>query len=328
MSGTKQRVRGVVVTGANSGLGFEAAAQFAAAGYDSATLVCRTLDKAQDAKARLAGRNGQDVFHPVGADIADLASVDAAAGELIAAGRQFDVLVLNAGVMPSDKSIQSRDGYDIAYAAALVGHHRLTMRLIDAKLLANGARIVIAGSEAARGDVPGISLPDYRRTATTEFGGDVEATLSAYLRGDMPRPRAAMSVYAMSKLMVAWWAASLSRQLPAGTTVNAISPGGTPATNFARNASIGMRAAMSVMSVIGPPFGLMHTVRTGARRYLDAASFGDEVNGQFLASRPKKFTGALVPVTTPAVLDEEAQAALWSILSASSVAEKPVGAAA
>ena len=132
-----------------------------------------------------------------------------------------------------------------------------------------------------------------------------------------------MSVYAMSKLMVAWWAASLSRELPDGTTVNAVSPGGTPATNFARNAPLGMRVMMSVMTVMGPIFGMMHSVRAGARRYVDAASFDDSINGQFLASPPKKMTGALTPVTIARVLDEEAQAALWSTLTTASKASTP-----
>ena len=54
--------RTALVTGANSGLGFEAAAQLAEMGYGSVTLATRTQDKADGAAAALRERTGVDVF--------------------------------------------------------------------------------------------------------------------------------------------------------------------------------------------------------------------------------------------------------------------------
>ena len=311
--GTKSS-RSVLITGANSGLGFEAAAQFTGSGSQRVILVCRDLPKAVEAKSRLVERSGADIFEPLGIDISDMASVEEGARQLAAQGEVIDVLILNAGVMPGQAVTKTRDGYDLTYATALVGHHLLTMRLLEAGLLAKNARIVIAGSEAARGDVLGMTLPDYHRLAATEFNGDLQAMIVSFLHGEAPVRHKWSNSYATGKMMVAWWAAALSRVLPAGTIVNAVSPGGTPATNFARDAGFLMRTMMSVMTLVGPATGMMHTVRVGARRYVDAASFDDSINGQFLASPPKKMTGKLVRVATASVLDEKAQSALWSAL--------------
>lgn len=49
----------VLVTGANSGLGFEAAAQLAEAGWGKVILACRTVEKAEAAKAKLVERTGK-----------------------------------------------------------------------------------------------------------------------------------------------------------------------------------------------------------------------------------------------------------------------------
>lgn len=310
-----EKAKSVLVTGANSGLGFEAAAQFAEDGYARVVLICRTREKADDAKTRLVARVGKDVFEPIEADVSDFASVDAAVRELIDVGVPFNAVILNAGVLPKDTVEITRDGYDIGYGASLVGNHRFVTQLLGAGLIATNGRIVVAGSEAARGDVSGVRLPDYRGISNSNYGGNIERTLAAFLSGDEPTPRARMSVYAMSKLMVAWWAAELSQTLPNGTTVNTVSPGGTPGTGFARTSGVGMRVMMRVMSVLGPLFGVMHTVDVGARRYFDAVQFGSEINGQFLASAPRKFTGALLRVDSEGIRDRDAQQALWRLLA-------------
>ena len=104
----------------------------------------------------------------------------------------------------------------LPYSTALVGHHLLTMRLLEAGLLAKNARIVIAGSEAARGNVLGMTLPDYHRLAATEFNGDLQAMIVSFLHGEAPVRHKWSNSYATGKMMVAWWAAALSRVLPAG----------------------------------------------------------------------------------------------------------------
>ena len=65
--------RTALVTGANSGLGLEAAAQLADAGYDTVIITARTEAKAQAAREELLARTGKDVFETLRIDNDDLA---------------------------------------------------------------------------------------------------------------------------------------------------------------------------------------------------------------------------------------------------------------
>ena len=143
-----------LVTGANSGLGFEAAAQLAEAGYGRVILACRTLEKAETAKKRLAGRVGSDPFETLEVDVSSIASAQAASDELVSRGDPIDALLLNAGMLSGDTMNKSADGLEMSFASSIIGHHVMTIRLLNAGILPQGARVVIAGSEAARDDLP------------------------------------------------------------------------------------------------------------------------------------------------------------------------------
>ena len=75
-------VKTALVTGANSGLGFEAAAQLAEAGWGKVILACRSEDKAEAARARLIKRTGKDPFSGLAVDTAEVASAKAACDRL------------------------------------------------------------------------------------------------------------------------------------------------------------------------------------------------------------------------------------------------------
>ena len=87
-----------LVTGANAGLGFDAAAQLAERGYGHIILACRTIEKAEAARQQLVERVGNDVFDVLAIDVADLDASKKAAETLIENGRTIDLLVLNAGL--------------------------------------------------------------------------------------------------------------------------------------------------------------------------------------------------------------------------------------
>ena len=86
-----------LVTGANAGLGFEASAQLAEAGYGRVILACRTLEKAEAAKRALAARVGSDPFETLAVDVSSIESAKAASDELVRRGHSIDALLLNAG---------------------------------------------------------------------------------------------------------------------------------------------------------------------------------------------------------------------------------------
>ncbi len=283
----------VLVTGANSGVGFEAAAQLAESGWGTVILACRTIEKAEAARAALRDRVGKDVFVTLAIDTSEAKAAQAAADELIARGTIVDGLVLNAGAS-SSQAHYNEDGVEITWASTLVGHHVLTMRLWEAGLLGPHARIIIAGSEGARGTLPGMTLHDVAGLAQARFGGDKTAAIVALAKTEAQDGFANMHEYVTAKLVVAWWAGALGRRLPQGMTANAVSPGSAPGSNFARGAGFSMKVMMAFMKVLGPMMGMAGSLEAAARRYVDALAFDDDENGQFYATaHPKKLVGPM-----------------------------------
>lgn len=302
-----------LVTGANSGLGFEASAQLAEQGYQRVIITARTEEKAAAARDELLARTGKDVFETLTLDNDDLATVASGAAELAEHGGTINVLLLNAGISPPKALIKTAQGIEGTVASTLLGHHLLTIRLLEGDLLGGHARIVIAGSEAARGDVPTFHPLDVDAFANEHFEGDLEAAIEAQILMEAPAVYKPSNVYATAKVFVAWWAAELARRLPEGTTVNAVSPGSTPDTNAIRNAPFYMRYLMMPMFKLMP--GMSHSVEDGAARYLEAAGYGDDVSGKFFASPPKKMVGPLVEIDLDHLDNLAAQRALWNVTS-------------
>ena len=304
-------IRTALVTGATSGLGFEAAAQLAEGGVSKVMITGRSAEKAEAAKRSLTERTGRDVFVPVVLDNDNLATVEAASKLLAASGGSIDFLLLNAGIVSPSKATMSKDGIERTISSTLIGHHVLTARLLEAGLLGPSARIVIAGSEAARGDVPGFAPVDFRALAG-EIGGTLTTAVEAQMRMSAPAKYKSGDVYATAKVLVAQWAAELARRVPSGMAVSAVSPGSTPDTDAIRNGTFVMRYLMMPLFKLIP--GMSHSVVSGARRYLDAADRGTEVTGQFLGSAPKKMTGELRTLKYPHIEGKDLQKAAWDVI--------------
>jgi NAD(P)-dependent dehydrogenase (short-subunit alcohol dehydrogenase family) len=312
---SNNRTRTALVTGANSGLGFEAAAQLAETGYRKVTITARTPEKASTARDELTTRTGRDIFETLVLDNALPDTIEAAAAELIERDDQIDVLLLNAGIAPTPKVAHTPDGIETTVASTLTGHHLLTVRLLEAGLLSEHARIVIAGSEAARGDVPMMNPVDLPEFASEHFEGNLEAAIEAQVRMESPAKYKSGDVYATAKMFVAWWAAELARKLPDGMTVTAVSPGSAPDTNAVRNAPLYMRRVMIPLFKVMPArMAMAGTVAEAANRYVQAAHFDTDASGKFFASKPKKMVGELVEVDLAHIEDRAGQEALWSVV--------------
>ena len=305
---SQQAQRTALVTGASSGLGFETAVQLGDAGYDRVIVTARTINKAAATKSRLEQQTGRKVFETLVLDNDQLASVEEAAGELAGRDVAIDTLILNAGIAAPPQLRRSSDGLDAIVSSSLIGHHVLTMRLLEGGLLAENAHIVIAGSEAARGDVPMFNPVDFAEFSES-FDGDIEAAMEAYMYMEPPAKYSGAESYATTKVFVAWWAAELAGRLPDGMTVNAVSPGSTPGTDAIRNAPGYMRYFMVPLFKILP--GMSHSIEVGAKRYVDIAE-RDDVSGKFFASPPKKMIGKLTEVDLPHIDDKAGQEALWN----------------
>ena len=305
-----------LVTGANSGLGFETSAQLANAGYGRIILACRTEEKAATARDNLIKKTGQDVFEILAVDVSEFESSLNAAKLLTGQPGNIDLLVLNAGVGPQTLK-RTSNGIELILATTLFGHHILTMKLLEAGKLSPHAHIVIAGSEAARGTapMPGMSdmLYDYDFLQSAA-GGDLAAAMDAVARGDQPAFNF-NNVYSNSKIWVAWWVAVLARKLPQGMVVVAMSPGSNPGTSFGRDMPAIMRLLMlPIMRVVGPWFKMAGPLAVGAKRYLDASEFGPEASGQFWASPPRVLVGPIEVQSEAHLYDLDLQTAAWSSL--------------
>ena len=303
--------KAALVTGATSGVGFEAAAQLAELGYARVTITGRNTAGADAARAQLVTRTGRDVFDTMALDLDKPKSVQDAGEELARRGQKIDFLLLNAGMVSGGKLVRTDERVEITHAP-LIGHHLLTMQLLENDLLHDQARIVIASSEAARGDVPmmnPVDLPDF---AAKHHEGDLASAAEAVIRFEGPLKYKPTTAYANAKLFVAYWSAVLARKLPAGMTVNAVSPGSTPSTNAGRNANFLMRYIMIPFLKMVP--GMSAPVSEAASRYIEAAGYSEQVSGQFFASAPKKMIGKLHKVELAHVHDRDSQEATWNAI--------------
>ncbi len=310
---SKHTDRTALVTGATSGLGLEAAAQLGDAGFGRVIVTGRSADKARAAADRLAERTGRAVFEPLALDLDDPAAVATAASQLAADGVAIDYLLLNAGMVSGNDQVITAAGVEITFSSSLIGHHQFTMQLLADDRLTDDARIVISGSEAARGDVPTFKVVDLPALAAEHYGGNNRTAAEALVRGSHPGRFKPGDTYATAKMFVAWWSAALARRLPAGMTVNAISPGSAPDTNAIRNANFFMRRIMVPMFKHAPKrMGMAAPVSTAAARYLEAIDWGPAVTGRFYASAPKKMTGPIEVMQQPHITDVDSQEAGWA----------------
>jgi NAD(P)-dependent dehydrogenase (short-subunit alcohol dehydrogenase family) len=304
-----------LVTGATSGLGFEAAAQLAEEGWNRVIVTGRSKDKAEKAVQALVERTGKNVFSSVAVDLGRSADVKAAVATLAKDEPKIDFLLLNAGSVQGSQMLKTEANIEVTFASSLVGHHQLALQLLSEQLLAPNASIIIAGSEAARGDVPTFNPTDIRRVASDSFDGDLVAAAEGLFRGTSVKYKPAVA-YADAKLFVAYWAAQLAAKLPDGMSVNAVSPGSAPDTQAARNANFFMkRFMMPVFNHAPARFGLSSSVSDAAHRYLEVESY-EGVTGEFFASAPKKMTGPIEAMKMPHLHDETIQEAAWSALVA------------
>ncbi|MFV1999796.1 MAG: SDR family NAD(P)-dependent oxidoreductase [Acidimicrobiia bacterium] len=306
------KAQSALVTGATSGLGFEAAAQLADAGWNKVTITGRDAARAKAAAVQLRERTGRDVFESLVVDLNVSGSVRDAAAELADRGDTIDFLLLNAGMVSGSKMVKTEEDVEITFASSLIGHHQLTMQILKDGLLADNARIVIAGSEAARGDVPTFNPTDLQAFSKENFDGDLVAGAEALIRGEKVKFKSA-TAYANAKVFVAWWAAQLADRLPEGMTVNAVSPGSVPDTDAARNAQGFMKYVLLPMFKIAPKsLGMSSEVSVGAHRYIEVAEYDDDATGLFFASAPKKMTGPIEAMQQTHILNDVDQKAAWS----------------
>ena len=136
-----------LVTGANSGLGFETSLALARAGA-RVVLACRNQDKGADAMDRIRREVPAADVQLGLLDLADLEAVRKFASDFSADHEGLDILVNNAGVMAIPRR-ETADGFEMQFGTNHLGHFALTGLLLDSLLARPGARVATVSSEMA-----------------------------------------------------------------------------------------------------------------------------------------------------------------------------------
>ena len=142
-------LRRILLTGGNSGIGFEAAVLLCRAGHPL-TLLCRDGTSAEEASHRVAEKAGSTTL-PQSAicDLGDLESVRACAAALLAAGTVSDTLVLNAGLQYAGAKEPRRtpQGFELSVGVNHLGHLLLAQLLTPTLEAGRSPRLVVTASE-------------------------------------------------------------------------------------------------------------------------------------------------------------------------------------
>jgi len=136
----------VIVTGGNSGIGFEAAREMARR-RAHVILACRDAAKASEAMQQIHTLHPTASLEVLQLDLASLDSVRRFAREFAVRGTPLDVLCNNAGVMAIPHR-KTADGFEMQFGTNHLGHFALTGLLLEQLLAAPAARVVNVSSTA------------------------------------------------------------------------------------------------------------------------------------------------------------------------------------
>ena len=285
-----QRGRVALITGANTGLGFQAAKVLAGRGA-TVVLACRDGARASEAVTRIrAAVPGAEVA-TLHLDLASLASVRAAAGDFRDRYRRLDLLINNAGLMIPPYG-RTADGFESQFGVNHLGHFALTGLLLDRLLQTPGARVVTVSSNA-------------HHRGTVNFD-DLQSQHRYH----------AMTAYAQSKLANILFTYELQRRLAsANAPASAVAAHpGAAGTDLTRHSPAHFRFVAHPRTRF--LFGwLIQDPERGALPILRAATDGAAVGGDYFGPDGwREFTGRF-PVrvaTSPAARDEDLQQRLWA----------------
>jgi len=286
-----QAGRLIVVTGANSGTGKEAARRLAAAGAH-VVMAVRTVTKGEQARAEILARLPGAELEVRRVDLADLESVREFADGLLAAGMPVDVLINNAGVMAPPARMTTADGFELQFGSNYLGPFALTVRLLPLLLAAPAPRVTTMSSGMA--NFGRIHFDDL------QWEGRYRPNLS----------------YAQSKLadlLMTRRLAAIATQRDWNLISNAAHPGFTRTNLQTAGASLGrdkpQRTIYNSLHIL-PSQG----VETGTEPLLYAATSPGAVNGGYYG--PGAWFGLVGPTTTVRIprsaRDDATAARLWA----------------
>ena len=120
-----------IVTGANSGIGYETARALVAKG-GRVIMACRSMEKGQAALEQIRAEHPDGAVELMELDLADLSSVRRFAEEFLNSHDQLHLLINNAGVMMMPELNRTADGFEMQFGTNHLGHFALTGLLLEA----------------------------------------------------------------------------------------------------------------------------------------------------------------------------------------------------
>jgi NAD(P)-dependent dehydrogenase (short-subunit alcohol dehydrogenase family) len=245
----------VVVTGASSGIGYEAALALAAKGAE-VTLAVRDTARGEASAARIRLAHPDARLSVGELDLADLASVRGFAERVLDAMPRVDVLLNNAGLGLQAKRAVTKDGFERQFGTNHLGHFALTGLLIPALLRAPAPRVVTISSIAHKSGA--IAM------------GDLQTE----------RPYSGRRAYGQSKLANLMFALELDRRARAAYSrlISVAAHPGVATTGFIAATEMGQlftTLANTAISVFG------QNAARGALPGLYAATMPDVQGGQY-----------------------------------------------
>ena len=272
-----EKMQTYVVTGGNSGLGFQCASFLAADSDNRVVIACRDAEKGEQAVRKLRQSGGKAEFLPL--DLASQASIHSFVDTLRArALPPLAGLVCNAGHQSIVAPTQTSDGYETTFAVNHLGHYLLTRLLLSD--LGDGARVVFVSS-GVHDPKAKTGMPEPRYVSAEAVAHDFE-----------PGAEAGRRRYATSKLCNVYDTYELARRLAASSDprlqsirVDAFDPGLMPGTGLARTYSGPLRFVWHYLLPIGTLFypNVNSPVKSGRRLALLAAGQQNAATGKYFS---------------------------------------------
>lgn len=240
--------RVAVITGANTGLGFETAKALAEKG-GRVVIAVRNVEKGKQAADRISGDVEVQEL-----DLTSLDSIRAASDAIKSRFDRIDLLINNAGVMTTPKGT-TKDGFELQFGTNHLGHFALTGLLLDAILDVEGSRVVTVSSNGHK------------------MGGAIHWDDLQW-----ERSYSRMGAYTQSKLANLMFTYELERRLaPRGKTIAVAAHPGTATTELARSLPRPVERAF----LIAAPVLFAQTPDGGALPTLRAATDPGVLGGQY-----------------------------------------------
>jgi NAD(P)-dependent dehydrogenase (short-subunit alcohol dehydrogenase family) len=291
-----QTGRTAVITGANTGLGYETAAVLAAKGAH-VVLAVRNLEKGKEAARGIEQATPDAQVQLQELDLTSLESIREAAEELRTKHDQIDLLINNAGVMMTPKST-TKDGFELQFGTNHLGHFAFTGLLIDRVLAVPGSRVVTVSSTGHR---------FARRIRFDDLQWEHD-----YSR---------VGAYGQAKLANLMFTYELQRRLIGTNTIAAAAHPGGSNTELMRNLPAAIRGVGALLTPLfqGPDMGALPTLRAAT----DPGVLGGQYFGPDGFAEQRGYPK--IVRSTAASHDAVAQRRLWAVSEELTGVTFPIG---